>query len=107
MLGDDKSEKEILKEEFEVISVNIKNILSKKTDKINVHEKDLILSAIKVPPPSPRKSASSNHPLMSSPTPSPNSSTASDFSTMKRMESCLRKEKWEKIFLLFWKVYFV
>ena len=70
-------------------------------------EKDLILSAIKVPPPSPRKSASSNHPLMSSPTPSPNSSTASDFSTMKRMESCLRKEKWEKIFLLFWKVYFV
>lgn len=42
------NEKELLKEEFELISANIKGILSKRKDKITAYDRDFILNAIKV-----------------------------------------------------------
>lgn len=42
------NEKELLREEFELIASNIKSILSKRKDKITAYDRDFILNAIKV-----------------------------------------------------------
>jgi hypothetical protein len=46
--NDPVKEKEMLKEYFELISANIKAILHRKKEKMNAHDRDFILSAIKV-----------------------------------------------------------
>lgn len=46
--NDPSNEKELLREEFELISANIKAILNKRKDKISSYDKDFILNAIKV-----------------------------------------------------------
>lgn len=42
------NEKDLLREEFELISANIKSILTKNREKVSASDKDFILAAIKV-----------------------------------------------------------
>lgn len=99
----EKNEKELLREEFELVAANLKMIVQKKRDQMNYYEKELIINILKVPILPPRKSSSSKSLSTSNPTILIKWRCSSSFRLMTATRWSSRKETRGNTSISFWR----